>query len=96
MPPMTKPPFTHESALAKVEAADDGWNGRGPHSRVKKNLWCVADDQIGVSFEYQWCDQSGQWYRSSGNEFWEFDADGRRRQRIVRIYDVPIKEAERN
>ncbi len=93
MLPSTKPPFTHESALAKIEAEEDGWNSRDLDYRVKKSLWCYNENHIGVSFEYQWDDESGQRYRSSGNELWEFDAEGRRRQRIVRIYDVPIKEA---
>jgi nuclear transport factor 2 (NTF2) superfamily protein len=60
----------------------------------RKTLWCYTDKQIGVSYEYEWHDDSGQWYRSSGNEFWEFKASGLIEQRIARIYDVPIDEAE--
>jgi len=90
-----KPPFTRETALAKIKAARDVWNIGAPNTRLEKTLWCYTDKQIGVSYEYEWHDDSGQWYRSSGNEFWEFNANGLIEQRIARIYDVPIDETER-
>lgn len=63
--------------------------------RLKKTLWCCLDNRIAVSFEYEWHDESGQWYRSYGNELWEFDDDGLMRRRVASINDAPISEAER-
>jgi nuclear transport factor 2 (NTF2) superfamily protein len=48
-----------------------------------------------VTFEYEWHDEAGQWYRSYGNELWEFDSDGLMRRRIASINDAPIDEKER-
>jgi uncharacterized protein len=130
-PPL--PPFTRESALRKVRAAEDGWNSRDPEKvalgytgdsrwrnraeffqgraaivafltrkwareldyRLIKELWAFADDRIAVRFAYEWHDDSGQWFRSYGNENWAFDANGLMRQRHASINDLPIAPAER-
>ncbi len=123
------PPFTHESALLKVQAAEDAWNSRDPervalaysvdsqwrnrdeffegrdaivefltrkwqtelHYRLKKELWAWTDDRISVRFEYEWQHaRSGQWYRTHGNEHWEFDRDGLMRRRDMSANDIPI------
>ena len=128
-----RPPFTLESALAKVQAAEDAWNSRDPDRvvlaytedsdwrnrteflrgraairaflvrkwakeldyRLKKELWGFRDNRIAVRFEYEWHDDAGQWYRSYGNEMWEFDADGLMTRRYASINDAPIDEGER-
>jgi len=130
-PPL--PPFDRESALQKVQAAEDAWNTRDPqrvalaytpdsvwrnrdlflHGRdeiiafltgkwekeldyvLRKGLWAFGDDRIAVRFQYEWHDASGRWFRSYGNELWEFDADGLMRRREASINDVPIREADR-
>jgi nuclear transport factor 2 (NTF2) superfamily protein len=127
------PPFTGESAIRKVQMAEDAWNSRDPERvslaytpdsewrnrteflkgreeiqaflerkwakeldyRLQKTLWTFAGDRIAVTFEYEWHDAGGQWYRSYGNELWEFDEAGLMRQRIASINDAPIAEAER-
>ncbi len=63
--------------------------------RLRKTLWCFDDHRIAVTFEYEWHDQHGQWFRSYGNENWEFDANGLMRRRIASINDLPIQESER-
>ena len=128
-----KPPFTHESALRKVQMAEDAWNSRDPERvalaysidsewrnraefilgcdeikaflhrkwakeldyRLKKTLWAFGENRIAVSFEYEWHDDQGQWYRSYGNELWEFDEAGLMRLRLASINDAPISLAER-
>ncbi len=128
-----RPPFTRESALAKVQAAEDAWNSRDPQRvslaytedsdwrnrdeffrgrqaireflerkwgkeldyRLMKELWAYTDDRISVRFEYEWHDESGQWYRTHGNEHWEFDMDGLMARRDMSANDVPIEESER-
>ena len=130
-PPL--PPFTLETALKKVQAAEDAWNSRDPvrvslaytedtewrnraefvHGRaqvveflrrkwnreldyrLKKTLWAFTDNRIAVRFEYEWHDDSGQWYRSHGNENWEFDENGYMQKRYASINDQPITEADR-
>ena len=130
-PPL--PPFTLESAIKKVQAAEDAWNSRDPvrvslaytpdtewrnradfvngreqvveflsrkwareHDyRLKKQLWAFMDNRIAVRFEYEWRDDAGQWYRSHGNENWEFAENGLMQRRFASINDQPIKEAER-
>jgi uncharacterized protein len=130
-PPL--PPFTLETAIAKVQAAENAWNTRDPEKvalaytedsrwrnraeffsgreeirrfltrkwnreldyRLKKELWCFAGNRISVRFEYEWHDDSGQWYRSYGNEQWEFADSGLMRRREASINDVLIKESER-
>ena len=130
-PPL--PPFTLETAKAKVQAAEDAWNTRNPEKvalaytedsqwrnrseffsgreeikaflqrkwakeldyRLKKELWSFTDNRISVRFEYEWHDDSGAWYRSYGNEQWEFAENGLMRRREASINDVPIQESER-
>ncbi|MFE2170112.1 nuclear transport factor 2 family protein [Streptomyces sp. NPDC059447] len=130
-PPL--PPFTAESARAKVQAAEDAWNSRDPERvslaytedsvwrnrdrflngraeireflagkwereldyRLRKELWAYTGNRISVRFEYEWHDADGQWYRSHGNEQWEFAPDGLMSRREASINDVPIDEADR-
>lgn len=130
-PPL--PPFTHDTAVQKVRAAEDGWNRRDPDKvalaysedsrwrnraeffqgreairaflqrkwareldyRLIKELWAYTDNRIAVRFAYEWHDDSGQWYRSYGNENWEFDENGLMRVRRASINDLPIEESER-
>ena len=127
-----RPPFTLETALAKVQAAEDAWNSRDPdrvamayteHSewrnrtefftgraairaflarkwmkeleyRLNKELWAFHGNRIAVRFEYEWHD-ADQWYRSYGNETWEFDDRGLMARRYASINDAPIREDER-
>jgi nuclear transport factor 2 (NTF2) superfamily protein len=127
------PPFSLETALLKVQAAEDAWNSKDPERvslaytpdciwrnrdemfsgtesikafltrkwqlengyRLKKTLWCFADNRIAVCFEYEWHDQFAQWYRSYGNENWEFAKNGLMKSRQASINDVPIKKSER-
>jgi len=62
---------------------------------LRKSLWTFADNRIAVRFQYESRDVSGQWWRSYGNEQWEFDEAGLMRRREASINDVPIREAER-
>jgi hypothetical protein len=127
------PPFTRETAIAKVRMAEDGWNSRDPRRvslvytqdsrwrnraefpvgraqivdfltrkwakeldyRLIKELWSFDGNRIAVRFAYEWHDDSGQWYRSYGNENWEFDAAGLMQRRFASINDMPIKETDR-
>jgi nuclear transport factor 2 (NTF2) superfamily protein len=70
------------------------WN-RELDYRLKKELWCFMDNRIAVRFEYEWHDDSGHWYRSYGNENWEFAANGLMQRRFASINDLPITESER-
>ncbi len=63
--------------------------------RLKKELWSFWENRISVRFEYEWHDQNNQWFRSHGNEQWEFDEQGLMRRREASINDVAIKESER-
>ena len=63
--------------------------------RLIKELWAVSGDRIAVRFAYEWHDDSGHWFRSYGNENWEFDGDGLMRRRHASINDLPISETER-
>lgn len=128
-----KPPFTEESARAKVKAAEDAWNSRDPERcslayspdsqwrnrdrflrgrdeiraflkekwakehdyRLEKQLFCFSDNRIAVSFQYEWHDDGGQWWRSYGNELWDFNADGLMERRQASINDAPIEENQR-
>ena len=62
---------------------------------LRKSLWAFTDDHIAVRFQYEWHDDTGKWWRSYGNENWEFDADGYMRRREASINDVAITEADR-
>ncbi|PTM62028.1 DUF1348 family protein [Phreatobacter oligotrophus] len=63
--------------------------------RLIKELWAFHEIRIAVRFQYEWHDGAGQWFRSYGNEQWQFDADGYMERREASINDVPITEAER-
>ena len=128
------PPFTIETAKAKVQAAEDAWNSKNPekvamaytidskwrnrdqffigreaikkflsdkwekelHYTLKKHLWSFTDNRISVRFEYEWqSSKTGQWYRTHGNEHWEFDTDGKMKFRDMSANDIKIKESER-
>lgn len=127
------PPFTAETAKAKVRAAEIAWNTKDPERvalaytidsewrnrsdflagrreivaflrrkweteldyRLRKELWAFTADRIAVRFEYEWHDLTGNWFRSYGNEMWEFAPDGLMRKRFASINDLPIKDLER-
>ena len=127
------PPFTRETAVRKVRAAEDGWNGgdaarvsmaytadsrwrnrdeifqgrpaivdfltrkwqREQEYRLIKELWAFTDDRIAVRFAYEWHDAAGGWFRSYGNENWEFDAEGLMRVRHASINDLAIAPEQR-
>ncbi len=63
--------------------------------RLKKELWGFRENRMAVRFEYEWHDHAGQWFRSYGNELWEFDEHGLMRKRFASINDLPIAEQER-
>jgi uncharacterized protein len=63
--------------------------------RLIKELWAFAGNRIAVRFAYEWHDDSGQWFRSYGNENWEFEEDGLMRKRIASINDAPLVDHER-
>lgn len=127
------PPFTMETALQKVQAAEDAWNTKNPEKismaytvntewrnrtdfingreevkafltrkwqkeldyKLKKELWGFRENRMAVRFEYEWHDVSGQWFRSYGNELWEFDQNGYMQKRFASINDLAIQESER-
>jgi nuclear transport factor 2 (NTF2) superfamily protein len=62
---------------------------------LRKSLWAFTDDRIAVRFQYESHDAAGQWFRSYGNELWEFDAEGLMRRREASINDRPIDVSER-
>ena len=70
------------------------WN-RELDYRLIKELWAFHGDRIAVRFAYEWHDDSSNWFRSYGNENWEFDDQGYMRRRIASINDLPIKETDR-
>lgn len=63
--------------------------------RLIKELWAFTENRIAVRFAYEWCDDAGSWFRSHGNENWEFDAPGLMQLRFASINDQPIPEADR-
>jgi nuclear transport factor 2 (NTF2) superfamily protein len=63
--------------------------------RLIKELWTFHESRIAVRFAYEWHDDSGNWFRSYGNENWEFDEDGLMRRRLASINDLPLKEQDR-
>ncbi len=127
------PPFDLDSAIQKVQAAEDAWNTRDPHHVslaytpdsvwrnrdrfltgraaivefltakwereldyvLRKSLWGFRCNRMAVRFQYEWHDAAGQWFRSYGNELWEFDDSGLMRRREASINDVTITEADR-
>ena len=70
------------------------WN-RELDYRPIKQVWAFHDNRIAVRFAYEWHDNSGSWFRSYGNENWEFDVQGLMRLRIASINDLPIKDSKR-
>jgi len=77
-----------------VEFLNRKW-AREIEYRLIKEVWAYTDNRIAVRFAYEWKDDSGQWYRSYGNENWEFDENGLMQARHASINDLPIKEADR-
>ena len=63
--------------------------------KLCKELWAFTDNKIAVRFAYEWHDDSGQWWRSYGNENWEFDEDGLMKVRFASINDLAIEESDR-
>ncbi len=70
------------------------WN-RELDYRLQKELWAYTKNRIAVTFKYEWRDDSGQWFRSYGNELWEFAESGLMQRRIASINDVPIEDSAR-
>jgi len=127
------PPFTEDTARAKVQIAENLWNTRDPERvvlaytedcewrnraeflkgreqikrflrrkwnreldyRLKKTLWGFHKNRMAVHFEYEWHDDSGQWYRSYGVELWEFESNGLMRRRVASINESVISESDR-
>lgn len=127
------PPFTWNTAVLKVRAAEDAWNSRDPQRvslaysedsrwrnrsefvrgreeivafltrkwsreleyRLIKELWAYGDTRIAVRFAYESHDPEGQWWRSYGNEMWEFNEQGLMTVRHASINDLPITEDQR-
>jgi len=130
-PPL--PPFTYETAVQKVRAAENAWNNRDPEKvslaytvdsqwrnraefisgreqiklflkkkwakeldyRLIKEIWAYHNNRIAVRFAYEWHDADNNWFRSYGNENWEFDKNGLMKKRIASINDLVIDESER-
>jgi nuclear transport factor 2 (NTF2) superfamily protein len=80
---------------ANVEAFLEGKWDRELDYKLKKELWSFTDNRIAVKFFYEWHDVDGQWYRSYGNELWEFAADGLMQRREASINDAPIDASDR-
>jgi uncharacterized protein len=127
------PPFTLETALEKVQAAENAWNTKNPEIvcmgytidtewrnrtdfingreevkqflkakwekeldyKLKKELWGFRENRMAVRFEYEWHNKDGQWFRSYGNELWEFDENGYMQKRFASINDLQINEQDR-
>ena len=70
-------------------------NGKELDYRLIKELWAFTDNRIAVRYAYEWHDDSGNWFRSYGNENWEFAPDGLMKRRFACVNDMPIKESER-
>lgn len=70
------------------------WN-RELDYRLIKELWAFTGNRIAVRFAYEWHDDSGNWFRSHGNENWEFDGEGLMRRRLASINDAPIAQSDR-
>lgn len=63
--------------------------------KLRKDLWAFKDNRIAVRFEYEWHDAEGQWFRSYGNENWEFNVEGYMQKRFASINDIKISESDR-
>ncbi|MGE0144011.1 MAG: DUF1348 family protein [Planctomycetota bacterium] len=79
---------------AVVQFLTRKWNKEIDY-RLIKELWAFRENRIAVRFAYEWHDDSGNWFRSYGNENWEFDDRGFMHRRIASINDLPIRESER-
>ena len=84
--------FTGRAAI--VEFLRRKWNKELDY-RLKKELWGFRNNRMAVRFEYEWHDDSGNWFRSYGNELWEFAESGLMQRREASINDLPINEADR-
>lgn len=85
--------FTGRDAI--VEFLSEKWN-KELHYKLRKHLWSFTDNRISVRFEYEWQHaETGQWYRTHGNEHWEFDPEGLMQVRDMSANDVNIKISER-
>ena len=83
-----------QGRAAVVEFLTRKWEREQDYA-LRKELWAFTEDRIAVRFQYESRDASGQWWRSYGNEQWEFAPDGLMRRREASINDVPIEEADR-
>ncbi len=77
-----------------IEFLKRKWN-RELGYKLKKELWGFRDNRMAVKFMYEWHDDSGNWFRSYGNELWEFATSGLMQRREASINDMPIRESER-
>ncbi|MEU2040865.1 nuclear transport factor 2 family protein [Nocardia niwae] len=84
--------FTGRDAI--VEFLTRKWSVENGYA-LRKDLWAFDGNRIAVRFQYEWHDESGRWFRSYGNEQWEFAPDGLMSRREASINDVPIEESER-
>ncbi|KAF0847683.1 nuclear transport factor 2 family protein [Nocardia caishijiensis] len=84
--------FTGHAAI--VEFLTGKWATENGYA-LRKDLWAFHDNRIAVRFQYEWHDAAGQWWRSYGNEQWEFAPDGRMARREASINDVRIEESQR-
>lgn len=84
--------FTGREAIEQFLAGK--WD-RELDYKLKKTLWCFADNRIAVRFEYEYHDPQGQWFRAYGNEMWEFADNGLMQKRFASINDLPIEEHDR-
>jgi nuclear transport factor 2 (NTF2) superfamily protein len=91
---MEKPFGIHERQAGNYGVSYPQW-AKELDYRLIKELWAFTGNRIAVRFAYEWHDDSGNWFRSYGNENWEFDDDGLMRLRLASINDLPIKESER-
>ncbi len=80
--------------VAVVEFLTRKWN-RELNYKLKKELWGFRNNRMAVKFHYEWHDDSGQWFRSYGNELWQFAPSGLMERREASINDLPIKKSER-
>ncbi len=80
--------------LAVIEFLKRKWN-RELGYKLKKELWGFRNNRMAVKFQYEWHDDSGNWFRSYGNELWEFAPSGLMQRREASINDLPIQESER-
>jgi nuclear transport factor 2 (NTF2) superfamily protein len=63
--------------------------------QLRKQLWCFSENRIAVTFQYEWHNRTGQWFRSYGNELWDFAENGLMQKRLASINDLKISESER-